>query len=150
MEIDERTLERIKEAVDWLASPVRISIDKREIHVVLSMSVGDPTHYGLHASRPEDPVVEFVDMLVSHRAKSVSITFKKTNVVDEVRMEHRDDCLVIHNAKDTPLLDICTLMEALKVDRSTASRAFNRITRGEERQICLTYPRKKWVLSQRG
>ena len=147
--INKRIPEYIAEAMDWLSYPVHVSIDKEGgIHVALSVRIGDFSHYReRHTSEPEDrPVAEFVDELVPH-ARSVSITFKK-NVVDEVRMECRSECLVIHNTKGAPSLDICTLMEVLEIDRSTASRAFNRITRGE--QICLTYPRKKWVLSQRG
>ncbi len=83
MEIDERTLERIKEAVDWLSSPVRISIDEEgEIHVALSVKIGDFAHYReRHTSEPEDrPVAEFVSNLVP-RATYVSIIFKKPNVL---------------------------------------------------------------------
>lgn len=148
-EIGKRKLELVEEAVDWLSYPVRISIDKGgEIHIVLSVRMGDPAHYSLRTRKPEDPVVEFAGMLVPN-AKSVSITFGSLNVIDEVKIESRDDCLVIHNKRGAPSLDICTLMEVLEVDKTTASRTFGRIVRNRVEQICLTRPRDKWVLSQR-
>ena len=148
-EIGKRKLELVKEAVDWLSYPVRISIDKGgEIHVALSVRMGDPAHYSLRTRKPEDPVVEFTGMLVPD-AKSVSITFDSLNVIDEVKIESRDDCLVIHNKRGAPSLDICTLMEALQVDGGVVSRTFRRIDRGRVEQICLTRPRDKWTLSQR-
>lgn len=147
--INKRTLERIKEAVDWLSYPVRISTDEEgTIYVILSVRMGDPAHYSLRTRKPEDPVVEFASMLVPN-AESVSITFKKSNVIDEVKIESRDDCLVIYNKEGaTPSLDICTLMEVLEVDRSTASRTFRRIAQKRVKQICLTCPREEWMLSQ--
>lgn len=146
--INKRTLEDIAEAMDWLSYPVRISIDERgEIHIILSVKMGDSAHYGLHASRTKDPVVEFIGGLVDN-TKSMSITFKKPNVIDEVRVESRDDCVVIHNAKGAPSLDICTLMEALRVNESTAYRAFRQIAQKQVKQICLTCPREEWMLSQ--
>ena len=152
MEIDERTLERIEEAVDWLSQPIRISIDKRgEIHVAFYVSIGNPAHYEDRCTSKQkdpDPVAEFVRDLVPC-ATSALITFKEPNVVDEIRVEHRNECLVIHNMKGHPDLDICTLMEALRVNRSTASRTFSRIAKGKERQIQLIRPRHKWMLSQR-
>ena len=148
-EIGKRKLELVEEAVDWLSYPVRISIDKGgEIHIILSVEMGDSAHYGLCARKPEDPVVGFVGGLVDD-ATSVSITFKRPNVIDEVRVESRDDCLVIHNAKGAPYISICTLMEALQVDEGAATRAFKRIAKKRVEQICLTRPRDKWVLSQR-
>ena len=147
--INKRTLERIEEAVDWLSYPVRISTDEAgTIYVILSVRMGDPAHYSLHSDRREDPVVEFAGMLAPN-AESVSITFKKSNVIDEVKIESRDDCLVIYNKEGaTPSLDICTLMEALRVDESTAYRAFRRIAQKQMKQICLTRPREEWMLSQ--
>ena len=147
--INKRTLERIEEAVDWLSYPVRISIDKEEgeIHIVLSVRMGDPAHYSLRTRKPEDPVVEFTGMLVPD-AKSVSITFDSLNVIDEVKIESRDDCLVIHNKRGAPSLDICTLMEALQVDGGVVSRIFRRIAQKQVKQICLTRPRGEWMLSQ--
>ena len=149
-EIGKRKLELVEEAVDWLSYPVRISIDKGgEIHIVLSVRMGDPAHYSLRTRKPEDPVVEFAGMLVPN-AESVSITFGSLNVIDNIRIEHRDDCLVIHNVKGSLAFDLCTLMsEVLRVNRSTASRAFNRINQGKERQIRLVRPCNKWMLSQR-
>ena len=148
-EIGKRKLELVKEAVDWLSYPVRISIDKGgEIHVALSVRMGDPAHYSLRTRKPEDPVVEFTGMLVPD-AKSVSITFDSLNVIDEVKIESRDDCLVIHNKRGAPSLDICTLMESLQVDGGVVSRTFRRIDRGRVEQICLTRPRDKWTLLQR-
>ena len=147
-EVDKRTLERITEAVDWLSYPVHISIDKGgEIHIILSVEMGDSTHY----SRPEDPdpVAKFIDTLMPERAKFMSMTFKKPNVIDDIKVESRDDCLVIHNKRGAPSLDICTLMEVLEVDKTTASRTFGRIARRRVEQICLTRPRDKWALSQR-
>ena len=150
-EINKRDMliERVRESVDWLSCPVRISIDEREIHVALSVSVGDPAHYGeCHTSEPEDrPVAEFISQLAPH-STSMSVTFKKSNVINEVRVESRDDCLVIHNAKGDLSLSVCTLMEVLEVDRSVASRAFRRIAQKQVGQICLTCPREEWMLSQ--
>ena len=101
-EIGKRKLELVEEAVDWLSYPVRISIDKGgEIHIVLSVRMGDPAHYSLRTRKPEDPVVEFAGMLVPN-AESVSITFGSLNVIDEVKIESRDDCLVIHNKRGAP------------------------------------------------
>lgn len=100
--VDKRTLERITEAVDWLSYPVHISVDKGgEIHIALSVRMGDPAHY----SRAEDPdpVAKFIDTLVSDYAKFLSITFKEQNVVDEIAIASRDDCLVIHNTRGAPL-----------------------------------------------
>ena len=38
--------ERVEEAADWLSYPVRLSFDERgEVHVALSLSVGDLSHY---------------------------------------------------------------------------------------------------------
>lgn len=148
-EINKRTLERIREAVDWLSYPVHISVDKGgEIHIALSVRMGDPAHYSLHSDRQEDPVVKFIDTLAPDRAKSVSIIFGSLNVIDEIKIEDRDDCLVIHNTRGAPSLDICTLMEVLEVDRNTASRTLRRIDRKQVKQICLTRPRKEWMLSQ--
>lgn len=147
-EINKRTLERIEEAMDWLSYPVRISIDERgEIHIILSVKMGDSAHYSLRTRKPEDPVVEFAGMLVPN-AESVSITFGSLNVIDEVKIESRDDCLVIHNKRGAPSLDICTLMEALRVDGGVVSRAFRRIAQKQVEQICFTRPREKWMLSQ--
>ena len=85
-EIGKRKLELVEEAVDWLSYPVRISIDKGgEIHIVLSVRMGDPAHYSLRTRKPEDPVVEFAGMLVPN-AESVSITFGSLNVIDEVKI----------------------------------------------------------------
>ena len=151
MEIDKRRtlIEHIKEAADWMSQDIRVSIDERgEVHTILSVEVGDSVHYGLCARKPEDPVVEFVGGLVDN-ATSMSITFKKPNVIDEIVVESRDDCLVIHNAKGAPYISICTLMEVLEVDKTTASRTFGRIARRRVEQICLTRPRDKWALSQR-
>ncbi len=151
MEIDKRRtlIEHIKEAADWMSQDIRVSIDERgEVHTILSVEVGDSAHYGLCARKPEDPVVEFVGGLVDN-ATSMSITFKKPNVIDEIVVESRDDCLVIHNAKGAPYISICTLMEVLEVDKTTASRTFGRIARRRVEQICLTRPRDKWALSQR-
>ena len=148
-EINKRTLERIEEAMDWLSYPVRISIDERgEIHIILSVKMGDSAHYGEHHTSEPDPVVEFVEALVSHYAEFISITLKEQNVVDEITIASRDDRLVIHNAKGAPLLNICTLMEVLRVDESTASRAFRRIAQKQVEQIYLTRPREEWMLSQ--
>ena len=147
-EIGKRKLELVEEAVDWLSYPVRISIDKGgEIHIILSVEMGDSAHY----SRPEDPdpVAKFISTLMPERTKLMSMTFKKPNVIDEVRVESRDDCLVIHNAKGAPYISICTLMKILEVDKTTASRIFGRIARRRVEQICLTRPRDKWALSQR-
>ena len=147
-EINKRTLERIREAVDWLSQPVRILIDEGEIHVALSVSVGEPAHYGEHHTSEPDSVVEFVEALVPHYAEFMSITFKEQNVVDEIAIASRDDCLVIHNTMGAPSINICTLLEVLEIDKNTTSRTFRRIARGEERQICLTRPREEWMLSQ--
>lgn len=151
MEIDKRRtlIEYVKEAADWMSQDIRVSIDERgEVHTILSVEMGDSAHYGLCARKPEDPVVEFVGGLVDN-ATSMSMTFKKPNVIDEIVLESRDDCLVIHNAKGAPYISICTLMEALQVDEGTATRAFKRIAKKQVKQICLTRPRDKWVLSQR-
>lgn len=147
-EVDKRTLERITEAVDWLSYPVHISVDKGgEVHIILSVEMGDSAHH----SRPEDPdpVAKFIDTLMPERAKFMSMTFKKPNVIDDIKVESRDDCLVIHNAKGAPYISICTLMEALQVDEGAATRAFKRIAKKRVEQICLTRPHDKWVLSQR-
>ena len=148
MESIERTLERIKEAVDWLSQPVRILIDEGEIHVALSLSVGEPAHYVEHHASEPDSVVEFVEALVPHYAEFMSITFKEQNVVDEIAIASRDDCLVIHSTMGAPSIDICTLMEVLEVDKTTASRTFRRIAQKQVEQICLTRPREEWMLSQ--
>ena len=145
--VDKRTLERITEAVDWLSYPVHISVDKGgEIHIALSVRMGDSAHY----SRAEDPdpVAKFIDILVPDCAKFLSITFKEPNAIDKITVEDRDDCLVIHNTRGAPSLDICTLMEVLEVDKITASRTLRRIDRKRVEQICLTRPRKEWMLSQ--
>ena len=145
--VDKRTLEQITDAVDWLSYPVHISVDKGgEIHIALSVRMGDPAHY----SRAEDPdpVAKFIDTLVPDYAKFLSITFKEQNVVDEIAIASRDDCLVIHNTRGAPSINICTLLEVLKVNKNTASRTFRRIDRGRVEQICLTRPRKEWMLSQ--
>ena len=147
-EIGKRQLELVEEAVDWLSYPVHISIDKGgEIHIILSVEMVDSTRY----SRPEgpDPVARFIDTLIPERAKFMSMTFKKPNVIDNINVESRDDCLVIHNKRGAPSLNICALMEVLEVDKTTASRTFRRIDRGRVEQICLTRPRDKWALSQR-
>ena len=147
-EIGKRKLELVEEAVDWLSYPVHISVDKGgEIHIILSVEMVDSTRY----SRPEDPdpVAKFIDTLMPERAKFMSMTFKKPNVIDEVRVESRDDCLVIHNKRGAPSLNIYALMEVLEVDKTTASRTFGRIARRRVEQICLTRPRDKWALSQR-
>lgn len=148
MESIERTLECVEEAADWLSQPVRILIGEGEIHVALSVSIGDPAHYGEHHTSEPDSVVEFVEALVPHYAEFMSITFKEQNVVDEIAIASRDDCLVIHSMRGAPSLDICTLMEVLEVDKTTASRAFRRIAQKQVEQICLTCPREEWMLSQ--
>lgn len=157
MEIDDLTRERIErerieEAADWLSYPVHLSFDERgEVHVALFLSVGDPAHYEEQraSKKKKDDVTEFVSE-ITPCATSVLVTFKEPNVIDNIRIEHRDDCLVIHNVKGSLAFDLCTLMsEVLKVNRSTASRTFNRINQGRERQIRLVRPRRKWMLSQR-
>ena len=86
-EINKRTLERVKEEVDWLSYPVRISIDKGgEIHIVLSVRMGDSAHYSLHSDRQEDPVVKFIDTLVPDGAKFMSITFKNRMLLTRSRL----------------------------------------------------------------
>ena len=95
-----------------------------EIHIILSVEMGDSAHY----SRPEDPdpVAKFISTLMPERTKLMSMTFKKPNVIDEVRAESRDDCLVIHNAKGAPYISICALMEVLEVDKNHSLQDFRK------------------------
>ena len=148
------TIKRIARAMDWLPQPVRLSIDREAtIHVVLSVRIGDiPHHCKPHAGKQsEDTVamIDFIDILMPYATKSISITFKRPNVIDKVEVRSRNDCLIIYNAKDAPHISICTLMEALQVDKGTTSRALKRIARGNEDKIHLTHPRDEWMLSQR-
>ena len=147
------TIKRIARAMDWLPQPVRLSIDREAtIHVVLSVRIGDiPHHCKPHAGKQsEDTVamIDFIDILMPYATKSISITFKRPNVIDKVEVRSRNDCLIIYNVKGAPPLTICTLMEALQVDKGTTSRALKRIARGNEDKVHLTHPRDEWMLSQ--
>ena len=142
-----KTIKRIARAMDWLSQPVRISIDREAtIHVVLSVRIG---HTPPHTDKQSEMMIDFIDILAPDATKSISITFKRPNVIDKVEVRSRNDCLIIYNVKGAPPLTICTLMEALQVDKGTTSRALKRIARGNEDKIHLTNPRDEWILSQR-
>ena len=141
-----KTIKRIARAMDWLSQPVRISIDREAtIHVVLSVRIG---YTPPHADKQSEMMIDFIDILAPDATKSISITFKRPNVIDKVEVRSRNDCLIIYNVKGAPPLTICTLMEALQVDKGTTSRALKRIARGNEDKVHLTHPRDEWMLSQ--